>query len=328
MVVDHFRDVALQSFIGAIPKTLLGIGYGTVGFIVIGAAFAAFLCFRDRTQVSAGSLLAAVFPVERYKGFSPRIDVVVWIVNEFLVYAVARFFAAFGAVAIGLTALQWLQMTFGTREQLIHAAGLIVAVQFLAYLLANDLATYVVHRAFHRVPTLWAIHRAHHSAEQLVYFTGARDHPIEVLVNYTVRTAVSAFGIGLCAYLTGTQIVPETTAFIAFFLESFWGFYEKLAHSHLRISFFGAGNIVLAGPVMHQMHHSAESHMFDKNYSRITHIWDWLFGTLYLPKKGEAYRWGLNDRELGQNNPHQTVRDFYIKPVLDAWATLKKRRAP
>jgi hypothetical protein len=66
--------------------------------------------------------------------------------------------------------------------------------------------------------------------------------------------------------------------------------------------------------------------MFDKNFSRITHVWDWIFATLYSPKRGETYRWGLNDYELGQNNPHKTARDFYIKPMPDAWAILKEKQ--
>jgi hypothetical protein len=36
--------------------------------------------------------------------------------------------------------------------------------------------------------------------------------------------------------------------------------------------------------------------------------------TLYLPAKGEEYRWGLNDEEHGLNNPHLALRKFYFEP--------------
>ena len=68
---------------------------------------------------------------------------------------------------------------------------------------------------------------------------------------------------------------------------------------------------------MHQIHHSAESHMFNKNYGMTTHLYDWVFGTLYLPRRGEVFRWGLNDDEYGADNPYLTPREFYLKPVID-----------
>ena len=43
-------------------------------------------------------------------------------------------------------------------------------------------------------------------------------------------------------------------------------------------------------------------------------IFDWMFGTLYVPAKDEQYRWGLNEAERGDANPHRTLRDFYCEP--------------
>ena len=74
---------------------------------------------------------------------------------------------------------------------------------------------------------------------------------------------------------------------------------------------------------MHQVHHSAESHMFNKNYGMATNIYDWLFGTLYMPRPDEVYRWGLNDDEYGLFNPHLTAKDFYLKPVREIFSMTK-----
>jgi hypothetical protein len=57
-------------------------------------------------------------------------------------------------------------------------------------------------------------------------------------------------------------------------------------------------------------------------------IWDWMFGTLYLPVKGETYRWGLNEEEIGANNPHMSVRALYLEPMRHAWGVMKSWWAP
>ncbi len=49
--------------------------------------------------------------------------------------------------------------------------------------------------------------------------------------------------------------------------------------------------------------------------------------TLYLPEQGERYRWGLNESEIGPNNPHMTMRAFYLEPLQHAWSVIKGRPA-
>ncbi len=53
-----------------------------------------------------------------------------------------------------------------------------------------------------------------------------------------------------------------------------------------------------------------------------------MFGTLYLPEKGEQYRWGLNESEIGANNPHMTMRAFYLEPLQHAWGVIRRWWAP
>ena len=77
--------------------------------------------------------------------------------------------------------------------------------------------------------------------------------------------------------------------------------------------------------MLHQIHHSAEPRHRDKNLGGQLSVFDWLFGTIYVPQGREAYRWGLNDRELGENNPHVRLRDFYFEPAAHAWRLLTRR---
>jgi sterol desaturase/sphingolipid hydroxylase (fatty acid hydroxylase superfamily) len=98
-----------------------------------------------------------------------------------------------------------------------------------------------------------------------------------------------------------------------------------LTHSHIPVSFGGRFNILIGGPVMHQIHHGADEKHHDKNIGGApTYIFDWLFGTLYLPVRGEKIRFGLNDEEFGPKNPHRTVKDFYLEPLVTAFKELRK----
>jgi sterol desaturase/sphingolipid hydroxylase (fatty acid hydroxylase superfamily) len=52
-------------------------------------------------------------------------------------------------------------------------------LSFLVLIIAIDSWTYIVHRAQHRFPALWAMHSLHHSAEALSMVTGARHFWLE-----------------------------------------------------------------------------------------------------------------------------------------------------
>ncbi len=77
---------------------------------------------------------------------------------------------------------------------------------------------------------------------------------------------------------------------------------------------------------MHQLYHSAEDRHHDRNFGSLLSLFDLLLGTLYLPKRGEDFRWGLNERELGSNNPHARLGSFYGEPFLNAWRVLTGRQ--
>lgn len=73
-----------------------------------------------------------------------------------------------------------------------------------------------------------------------------------------------------------------------------------MSHVHVHVSYGNWVNRIVLAPVMHNLHHSIELPHRDKNYGVILTVWDWMFGTLYLPKKNETWRWGLNEVEFGE----------------------------
>jgi sterol desaturase/sphingolipid hydroxylase (fatty acid hydroxylase superfamily) len=162
----------------------------------------------------------------------------------------------------------------------------------------------------------------------LNFFTNPRAHPLELLILIGCRVAFASLTVGVTFYLTGSTLQPGTTAALAFYNIAFLGFYTMLTHSHIPISFGGRFNILIAGPVMHQIHHSAEARHMDKNLGGAPgHIFDWLFGTLYLPSKGETFVVGLNEVEYGANNPYRTPRDFFFEPFVYARRLLCRTEA-
>src|SRR5438094_796036 len=67
---------------------------------------------------------------------------------------------------------------------------------FLASLLALDLTMYLIHLMFHAVPALWRVHRMHHADVDFDVTTGARFHPIQILLALPIKFAV-IFALGL-----------------------------------------------------------------------------------------------------------------------------------
>ena len=53
-----------------------------------------------------------------------------------------------------------------------------------------DLAIYVQHVIFHKVPVLWRLHRMHHADTGYDVTTGARFHPIEILISIVIKMAI------------------------------------------------------------------------------------------------------------------------------------------
>jgi sterol desaturase/sphingolipid hydroxylase (fatty acid hydroxylase superfamily) len=43
---------------------------------------------------------------------------------------------------------------------------------------------------------------------------------------------------------------------------------------------------------MHQAHHSEDARHRDRNFGTALAVWDWMFGTLYLPQRGERFAFG------------------------------------
>jgi len=320
-------ELVLERLVNHFQVFLIGSLVGLLGFTLVGMLYAGVARRRSGRSVSARVLLADVFPRQMYSGPTARMDMLNYLPTNLLVRPALDVIVLILVIAVGgeLATLfaAALRHGFGPALVLSLPVSWLVLVQVVFTFLGSEFGFYIFHRLEHENPMLWRIHAVHHSAEKLNFFTSNRDHPVEtVLITFAKIIGVGLF-LGLALYLGGLRLLPQTFFYAGVYSVCIHGFYAGHSHSHLPISFGPVLNVLIGGPVMHQIHHSAEDHMFNKNYGMATNVYDWLFGTLYMPRAGEIYRWGLNDHDYGVRNPHQTIKDFYLKPILETVATAR-----
>ena len=147
-------------------------------------------------------------------------------------------------------------------------------LQFLVFLVLKDLLEYGVHNLLHRVPLLWEFHKLHHSIEELDWIGNMRFHWMEIVV-YKGLTYLPLVMLGV----NGSVIlwIAVVTTLIG-----------HLNHSNLRFKWWGIAGYVINSPRMHVWHHDVIFRgEYGKNYGVVFCLWDWLFGTAYLPAERE-----------------------------------------
>lgn len=184
--------------------------------------------------------------------------------------------------------------------------------------LISDFCVYWVHRLHHETPVLWPLHKVHHSAEVLTPITLYRKHPLyDVLGNFFTTFTVGVV-MGTLLFLFVGKIEFWKIAgvnFVYFFFNMLGG---NLRHSHVWVSFGPVLSHVFISPAMHQIHHSRDKRHYDKNYGEIFALWDWIFGTIYIPKEKEVIEFGLSD-EHGHRieQPHDSLRNALMVPLKE-----------
>jgi sterol desaturase/sphingolipid hydroxylase (fatty acid hydroxylase superfamily) len=169
------------------------------------------------------------------------------------------------------------------------ARGWPFAVQLVVAFVALDLLQWCIHNMLHRVPLLWQIHKVHHSIEELDWLGSLRFHWGEVVVYKTAQYVPLA--------LLGFD---PLALFIIAVVGTIIGHYN---HSNVRVD-LGPLQYVMNGPKMHQWHHvHPDAGPPNKNFAINLALWDWLFGTAFLPDDDRApARLGFTDIERFPRN--------------------------
>ena len=281
-------------------------------YLLLSFATAAWVLSRETGSGPQQSLLRRIFPPEIYRHRSALNDYGIVLINRiFTPYVLLTRLLSSAALAAWITAA--LAAHFGPRAPLLEGMPALVAFTLL-FGVATDFGDWLQHFLHHRIPLLWEFHKLHHSAEVLTPVTALRNHPVEQVVGSVVETSVIGTATGLAGYWLMSEPHPITFFGAQLFMVFFYCCCAvHLRHTHVWLSWSPGLSRILISPAQHQIHHSSATRHWNRNYGNLLAIWDWMFGSLYVPHGREEFAYGVPE---GQ--PHPTVLKAYLEPFLGA----------
>ena len=144
-----------------------------------------------------------------------------------------------------------------------------------------DLWMYAWHRANHRIPVLWRLHRVHHTDPAMDCTTALRFHPGEILLS-TLANCLVLMALGMSL---GMLVVYKSVMVLVILFH----------HSNLAVPAGLDARLrrVVVPPSMHRVHHSSNRAETDSNYGTVFSVWDRLFGSYRLRDDPEQIRFGI-----------------------------------
>ncbi len=273
-----------------------------------------------RRQKPGTGFFAWVFPKSVYFHRSHWVDIKIFLFTRVLnlLVAVSRVGVATGVGAIVSGSVG--EMVRGDAPA--GSTGMAILVAILSFVVV-DFCAYWVHRIHHENRILWPFHAVHHSAEVMTPITLYRKHPVYDFLGGVFASLVLGLvmGVLLGVFVGGVSAYTIGGINIAYYIFHLVG--SNLRHSHIWLSYGPVLEHVLISPAQHQVHHSVDVRHHDKNYGEVLAIWDWMFGTLYVPRSREQLTFGLADAE-GNRLPqrHPTLRHLLFRPFADSWTAL------
>lgn len=154
-------------------------------------------------------------------------------------------------------------------------------LQLLTLLVIADFIQWNVHRMLHRIPWLWEFHKLHHSVKEIGFAAHLRFHWMEIIVYKFIQyLPMAMIGFGIKDFF----VVHIFTTLIG-----------HLNHANVNWS-YGPLKYIFNNPKMHIWHHTKnlpQEHLYGINYGITLSIWDYLFGTSYIPKSGRDIKLGF-----------------------------------
>ncbi len=242
----------------------------------------------------------------------------------------------FNQVIAGLTGID--------LQSLNPLQGLPMWAILLIGFVVRDFVQWWIHRLLHRVNWLWEFHKVHHSVEQMGFAAQLRYHWMENVVYRSLEyIPLALLGIGLYDFfiihilglaighfnhsnlsVSGYISSSVIGAIVGFCIAM--GFFDiqilndpSLSMQLLVVFACAVAFSLLLGPFMKKIFNSPEMHIwhhayhlpperqFGINFGLSLALWDYLFGTAYIPRDGRDIRLGFPGIEhfpsgfIGQN---------------------------
>ena len=159
---------------------------------------------------------------------------------------------------------------------------------------AMDFVIWLQHLMVHAVPALWRLHRVHHADIDYDLTTGARFHPIEILLSMGIKFAtIVLLGAPVLAVLVFEILLSACAMF---------------NHGNIRLpaSVDRVLRWFMVTPDMHRVHHSVEDDESNSNFGFNLTWWDRLFGTYQAePRAGQV---GMTIGIRSHTDPNEVAR--------------------
>jgi len=172
---------------------------------------------------------------------------------------------------------------------LLNIMGTSSPIGGLFAIMALDLTLYTQHRLFHQAPLFWRLHRMHHTDLDIDVTTGARFHPVEILLSMLIKmAAILLIGAPAWGVLAFEMLLNASSMF-------------NHSNIFLNPAIDRVVRLFVVTPDMHRVHHSVIIHETNSNYGFNFPWWDRFFGSYKdQPSRGHnAMIIGLaNYREL------------------------------
>ena len=173
------------------------------------------------------------------------------------------------------------------------------ALAVVASVIIMDAVIYLQHVMVHAVPLLWRLHRVHHADPDYDVTTGARFHPLEIILSMLIKFAtILLLGPPLIAVVIFEVLLNATAMF---------------NHGNVKLPFTVDRilRLLVVTPDMHRVHHSVEDDEANSNFGFNLPWWDRLFGTYRDQPRG-----GHEEMTIGIHNHHDPRQISWLSGIL------------
>lgn len=275
---------------------------------------------RRRRGFRLRALLRLVFRKSVWLHKSSRLDYRLYLVNMPLMAFILAGFTIGSGVSSEIAA-SVLTAGFGAPAVTVSTNWAVIALITVVLIAALDLGYWLSHTWMHRSAILWEFHKVHHSAEVMTPATEFRQHPLELVLipcAMGITTGV-AFAVMKHWFGTGAVALGHGGYNMLVFVHIFT--FHHLRHSHINMPFPGPLSRLLHSPAHHLIHHSTNPAHHGRNMGYILSVWDWAFGTLYVPRRGERLTLGIGP----EGASHDSVVNAFWLPFRNAGMLIARR---
>ena len=147
-------------------------------------------------------------------------------------------------------------------------------VEGLLAIVALDFVIWLQHVMVHAVPAPWRLHRVHHADLDYDLTTGARFHPLEIVLSMLIKfTAIIVIGPSMLAVMVFEGVLNCMSTF-------------NHGNVRLPLALDRVLRCFVVTPDMHRVHHSVEDDETNSNFGFNLTWWDFLFGTYRAQPRG------------------------------------------